>query len=60
MPLHPQAKKFLEQLEAAKAAGAKSIEQMPVQENRDGLAGLYQGLVGEPQHVAAVKRKDSS
>ena len=55
MPLHPQAKKFLEQLEAAKAAGAKSIEQMSVQENRDGLAGLYQGLVGEPQHVAAVK-----
>lgn len=56
MPLHPQAKKFLQQLEEAKAAGAKSIEQMTVQENREGLAGLYQVLVGEPQAVAAVNQ----
>lgn len=54
MPLHSQTKQFLEQLKAAVAAGAKSIEQMTVQENRDGLAGLYQGLVGEPQEVASV------
>ncbi len=55
MPLQPQVRNLLNQISEAKAAGAKAIEEMTVQENRDGLLGFYEGVVGEPQEVGKVE-----
>lgn len=55
MTLRPEIKNLLDQFAAAKAAGAKSIEDMSVQENRDGLGAFYSGVVGDVQEVAKVE-----
>jgi acetyl esterase len=55
MPLQPQVKNLLDQIAAANAAGAKAIEEMTVQENRDGLLAFYEGVVGERQEVGKVE-----
>ncbi len=55
MTLKPEIKNLLDQFAAFKAAGAKSIEQMSVQENRDGLGAFYSGVVGDVQEVAKVE-----
>nr|WP_263326589.1 alpha/beta hydrolase [Neobacillus sp. Marseille-Q6967] len=55
MPLQPQVKSLLDMIAQARADGGKAIEEMTVQENRDGLMGFYQGVVGEPQEVGKVE-----
>ncbi|WP_338452744.1 alpha/beta hydrolase [Niallia oryzisoli] len=55
MPLQSQVKNLLDQIAEAKAAGAKAIEEMTVQENRDGLLAFYEGVVGESQEVGKVE-----
>ncbi|WP_209123313.1 alpha/beta hydrolase [Alkalihalobacillus sp. BA299] len=55
MALQPQVKNLLDQIAAAMADGAPKIEEMSVQENRDGLLAFYAGVIGEPQEVAKVE-----
>ena len=55
MTLKPEIKELLDMFAAAKAAGGKSIEEMSVQENRDGLGAFYSGVVGDVQEVAKVE-----
>ncbi|WP_458413479.1 alpha/beta hydrolase [Schinkia sp. CFF1] len=55
MTLQPEVKKLLDQIAQAKANGAPAIEQMSVQENRDGLLAFYKDVTGEPQQVAKVE-----
>ena len=55
MPLQPQVKNLLDQITEAKATGAKAIEEMTVQENRDGLLAFYEGVVGEAKEVGKVE-----
>jgi acetyl esterase len=55
MPLQPQVKNLLDQIAQAKSAGAPGIEQMSVQENREGLLAFYKDVTGEPQKVAKVE-----
>ncbi|OLO37847.1 lipase [Alkalihalophilus pseudofirmus] len=55
MTLQPQVKNLLDQISAAQADGAPGIEEMSVQENRDGLLAFYSGVIGEPQEVAKVE-----
>ncbi|SDI09814.1 acetyl esterase [Alteribacillus persepolensis] len=55
MPLHPQAKAFLDQIAAAKAEGAPAIEEMTVEENRNALLENFKAIGGEPENVAKVE-----
>lgn len=55
MSVQPQVKNLLDQIAQANAEGGKKIEEMTVQENRDGLNAFYSGVVGEPQEVAKVE-----
>lgn len=51
MAYQPAVKKILDLINSA---DGKSIEEMTVQENRDGLLGFYESLTGEPQEVKKV------
>jgi len=55
MPIQPQVKNLLDQIAQARADGGKAIEEMTVQENRDGLNAFYSGVVGEAQEVGKVE-----
>ncbi|MFC2948048.1 alpha/beta hydrolase [Virgibacillus sediminis] len=52
MGYQPAVKKLLDQINSA---DGKPIQEMTVEENREGLAALYADLVGEPQEVAKVE-----
>ena len=47
MTLQPAVKNLLDQINAAYEAGVPKIEEMSVQENRDGLFAFYKDLVGK-------------
>ena len=52
MTYQPAVKKILDLINSA---DGKSIEEMTVQENRDGLLGFYERLTGDSQEVAKVE-----
>lgn len=55
MALQPAVKELLDQINAAKEAGAPAIQEMTVQENRQGLLEFYKDLRGEVQEVGRVE-----
>ena len=52
MTYQPAVKKILDLINSA---DGKSIEEMTVQENRDGLLGFYENFTGDSQEVAKVE-----
>lgn len=55
MTLQPAVKILVDQINEAFASGVPKVEEMSVQENRDGLMAFYKDLRGEVQEVAKVE-----
>ena len=55
MPLQPEVENLLNQFAEGKKQGVKSIEDMTVHENREGLSAFYEKVVGKPEEVGKVE-----